>query len=78
MSPETAIEELLAARGPGKTICPSEAARRLSPDQWRDRMDDVHAATDRLLAEGRIAISWKGKRLERRDGPYRIVAAPSA
>ena len=44
----------------------------LGPD-WRDRMDAVHAATDALLAQERVAISWKGRPLQQRDGPYRIV-----
>lgn len=70
-----AILTLLAQRGTGATICPSEAARRLAPDAWRDRMSEVHAATDVLLADGRVRLSWKGEPLAARDGPYRIALA---
>lgn len=71
-----AIMDLLATRDAASTICPSEAARQLaSDDDWRARMPAIHAATDELLAEGRIAIGWKGERLAGRNGPYRIGRA---
>jgi hypothetical protein len=70
---------LLATRAPGATICPSEIARQLAasgpaPD-WRALMPTVHAAVDALVAEGQISLSWKGKALAARDGPYRIGMA---
>ena len=70
---------LLAARSPEATVCPSEVARAIMPksiggggDGWRDAMPVVHAAVDRLLAEGRVRLSWKGRTLKARAGPYRI------
>jgi hypothetical protein len=70
---------LLAIRAPEATVCPSEVARALiaadstrSPDDWRDAMPAVHQAIDRLLAEGLVHLSWKGKALPNRAGPYRI------
>ena len=71
---------LLFARAPGATICPSEVARavaaaadgRASGTAWRDIMPAVHAAGDRLAAEGRVGLSWKGRPLLARAGPYRI------
>ncbi len=72
---------LLAARGAGATICPSEVARVLvgateSADMaaadWRSAMPEVHAAVDRLMAEGLVRLSWKGETLAARAGPYRI------
>jgi len=64
---------LLNARAPGATVCPSEVARALaSSDDWRAAMPTVHAAVDRLLAADLVAISWKGRPLENRTGPYRI------
>ena len=68
------IEKLLHERGQGKTICPSEVARDLAgaDGDWRARMEEVHAAVDGLAGEARIALSWKGEPLPRRDGPYRI------
>lgn len=70
------IRAMLAERGPDKTLCPSEVARALAgvDGEWRNRMDEVHAAADALLAEGAVALSWKGAPLRTRDGPYRIGA----
>jgi hypothetical protein len=75
MTPEEAILSLLTERAPGATICPSEAARRIAGPQgdWRSEMAAVHAAADALLAQGRIALSWKGAPKEKRRGPYRIA-----
>lgn len=70
-----AIEALLEARGAGKTICPSDAARKLaSPGQdWREHMPTIHAAVDALMAEEAITLSWKGTPKSERRGPYRIA-----
>ncbi len=35
----------------------------------------VHAAVDRLVQEERVWLSWKGKPLSTRAGPYRIGRA---
>ena len=35
-------------------------------------MPIVHAAVDRLVAEGVVRLSWKGEPLDARAGPYRI------
>lgn len=68
-----AVLALLARRAPGATICPSEVARALADgDDWRGAMPAVHDAVDTLLAEGRVALSWKGRPLATRAGPYRI------
>jgi len=67
-----AVLSLLDERQPGRTICPSEAARKLNTEAWRDEMDRVHHAVDRLVAEGVVMLSWKGEPLTRRQGPYRI------
>jgi hypothetical protein len=72
---------LLSGRGAGATICPSEIARKLAAGDhddaggWRGKMPMVHAAVDALLAERRIQLSWKGRRLRARSGPYRIGSA---
>lgn len=75
MTPREAIETLLDRGGKAKTICPSEAARLLAggDEDWRARMPSVHDAVDMLLAEDRIALSWKGEPKEKRRGPYRIA-----
>ena len=53
---ELAITELLASRATDATICPSEAARRVAPDDWRPLMEPARAAARRLVAAGRIDI----------------------
>jgi hypothetical protein len=67
---------LVAKRAPGATICPSEVARALTAGSdasaWREAMPIVHAAVDRLVAEGVVRLSWKGEPLDARAGPYRI------
>lgn len=75
MTAAEAILALLAQRAEGATICPSEAARLIAgPDgDWRSEMAAVHAATDRLLEAGTIALSWKGEPKQKRRGPYRIA-----
>lgn len=72
---QAAILGLLAARGDGKTICPSEAARKLAGPQgdWRAEMDTVHAAVDALIAQEAITLSWQGAPKSERRGPYRIA-----
>ena len=58
---ESIIMELLSRRGPGKTICPSDAARLLNPNGWEELMERTRAAARRLVAEGRIVITQRGK-----------------
>ncbi|MEP3756419.1 MAG: DUF3253 domain-containing protein [Alteripontixanthobacter sp.] len=72
--PQAAIRQLLALRGPGRTICPSEAARLVAgtDGDWRAQMSRIHDAVDALLAAQSIQLSWKGERLAQRSGPYRI------
>jgi Protein of unknown function (DUF3253) len=57
---EATILELLELRGPGKTICPSEAARRVLPDDWGRLMERTRAAARRLVARDQIAIMQGG------------------
>jgi len=41
-------------------------------------MPVVHASVDEMIGEGGVAISWKGQRLKKREGPYRISLATNA
>lgn len=77
---ETAILELLAARRPGATICPSDAARHVAgddPDAWRPRMDEARAAAARLVERGEVVITQKGEPTDPAlaRGPIRIRRA---
>lgn len=71
---ERAILALLEARRPGATICPSEAARRVDPENWRARMEDARMAVRRLVAEGRAEITQGGRVVDpsRAKGPIRV------
>lgn len=57
------ILRLAAARGPAKSICPSEAARALAPEgeAWNHMMPRVRAAALGLARAGAIEILRKGK-----------------
>ena len=49
----------VAARGAGRSICPSEVARALTPD-WRPLMPRVHEVARGLAREGRVLITQRG------------------
>ncbi len=69
---EQAILDLLAGRA--GTICPSEAARRVAPDNWRPLMEATRAAGRRLAARGAIRILAGGKPVEvDHAGPIRFA-----
>ena len=65
-------------RGPHKTICPSEVARDLGGDAWRDLMPLVRAVGTRLMREGYIQVTQKGQAVdpETAKGPirYRLLS----
>jgi hypothetical protein len=71
---ETAIMQLLTQRRPGKTICPSEAARLLDPSGWKELMDKARAAAQRLVAKGEIVVTQRGKTVDPSQvkGPIRL------
>ncbi len=70
---ESAILELLQARGGKKTICPSEAARRVA-ETWRPLMQRARNAARRLEASGRVEICQGGRAVDSSTakGPIRI------
>lgn len=76
------ILRLLEARGPGKTVCPSEVARDIGgsqPEVWSPMMQPVRRIAVRMTKAGQIAILRKGKPVEDVDdfrGIYRL-ALPS-
>ena len=71
------LMEKVTQRGPDKTICPSEVARTLGGDEWRDLMQAVRDQGQQLEAEGKIWVMQKGQRVDATTakGPirYRIV-----
>ena len=69
------IEDLLGQRDPGKTICPSEAARALGGDDgFRPLMPLVRDAARELVADGRVEVTQKGEvvDLDSARGPIRL------
>ena len=75
---ERTVLALLAQRRPGATICPSEAARTVGGDDWRDLMDDARAAAARLVERGDVEVTQGGEvvDLATARGPIRIRRAP--
>ncbi|MGA1342541.1 MAG: DUF3253 domain-containing protein [Hyphomonas sp.] len=70
-----AILELTVARGAGKTIRPTDAAKVVSESGWRKVLPDVRAEAVRLHKAGAISIYRKGKPVEDPDtfkGVYRL------
>ena len=78
---ETAILGLLDSRAVGKTICPSEAARRVSPESWRDLMEPARRAARRLVERGQVEIIQQGRVVDpsTAKGPIRLrrTSAPT-
>ncbi len=69
------IRSLLTAREPGASICPSEVARTLDPDAWRDRMSDVREVARALARETVVTITRGPDTLDPDapfDGPIRL------
>ena len=60
---EAMILQLAAARGPAKSICPSEAARALG-DDWQGLLGEVRRAAGGLGKSGRLGILRKGHAID--------------
>ena len=72
-----AICGLLAARS--GSICPSEAARLVGGDAWRDLMEPAREAARVLARAGEVEITQRGAVLDPDEvwrGPVRIRSAP--
>lgn len=72
-----AILTLAAERGTGRTICPSEAARAVGgdhPDGWGPLMQPIRRTAVRLMKEGKVVITRKGRPVDPDDfrGVYRL------
>ena len=70
---ERTIFALLEQRDPGKTICPSDAARALS-DDFRPLMERVRGVARDLVARGALEVTQKGRvvDLDAARGPIRF------
>jgi hypothetical protein len=74
---EAAIVDLLGQRKGGSTICPSEAARKVDPDGWRELMEPARRAARRLVADGTVVITQGGRVVDpsTAKGPIRVRRA---
>ena len=68
------LTRLLAERGATKTVCPSEVARAVDGEQWRDLMEPARAAARRAVARGEAEITQQGRVVDpsTAKGPIRI------
>ena len=66
--------ELLRARGRGKSICPSEAARAAGGEDWKGLMEPARAAARRLAVRELVEIMQQGRVVDGSTarGPVRI------
>lgn len=71
---EATMLELLDRRAGGATICPSEVARAVGGDQWRELMEPARSAARRLVEAGEVEITQGGRVVEpsTAKGPIRI------
>ena len=78
-----AVLTRLATRRPGVTICPSEVARALAPEEaaWRALMPAIREAARTLARDGRLRVTQRGRPLDPEaawSGPVRLAAPRSA
>ncbi|MDF1609962.1 DUF3253 domain-containing protein [Hoeflea sp. YIM 152468] len=79
----TVILELLAARAPGKSISPSEAARTLAGSderQWSRLMKPLRAVAVEMAKAGELEMRRKNKVVDASSfrGVYRLALPASA
>lgn len=75
---EERLLALLAARGPGKTLGPTDVARAIGgdhPDGWGPLMQPIRRVAVRLMQQGRVVLLRKGRPVDPDDfrGVYRIA-----
>lgn len=68
------IIRMATERGPDKTICPSEVARDMFAQNWRNHMNEIRDAAIKLQQQGKVSITQKGVEISVEDikGPIRI------
>jgi hypothetical protein len=71
---EQRIVALLDARAAGASICPSDAARAVDPDGWRELMPAARGAAGRLARAGDVEVTQGGEVVDvaTARGPVRI------
>ncbi|MEM7057897.1 MAG: DUF3253 domain-containing protein [Pseudomonadota bacterium] len=79
MTPQEAIQAMLARRRSDTSICPSEAARLLDPADWRTRLPEIHEAAAGMIEDGQLLATQKGKSVDIRTarGALRLKLPPA-
>lgn len=77
------VLELLVERGPGRSICPSEAARLLGVRmgcRWQELMRPVRTIASNLADDGLIEATQHDRVVDLKDvrGPVRLRLRPIA
>jgi hypothetical protein len=74
-----AIRALLWHRRPDATICPSDAARAVGGDSWRDLMDTAREVAAGLAGQGVIVVRRRGADVDITTvtGPVRLARGPA-
>jgi hypothetical protein len=80
---EETMLRLVRERGADKTVCPSEAARAVGgdhPDGWGPLMQPIRRIAVRLMKEGRLVITRRGRPVDPDDfrGVYRLTVPRKA
>jgi hypothetical protein len=73
----SSILALTKHRGPDSSICPSEAARAIGGEEWRELMEDARELARQLAKSGDVQITQRGEVLDPDgawNGPIRITA----
>jgi hypothetical protein len=75
---ERTMRALVAGRGAGRTICPSEVARSAGDERWRELMAPVRAVAARLAGRGEIVVTQRGRPVDPLEarGPIRLGLPP--
>ena len=69
------VRALLRARGEGKTICPSDAARAVGGESWRALLPAAREVARQLAADGELEVTQGGSAIDASapwKGPVRL------
>ena len=77
---EAAVRTLLRSRQPGKTICPSDVARIIGGQGWREVLPAVRDRAVRMAEQGSLEVLRRGRVVKSKctEGVlrYRLTRAP--
>lgn len=72
---ESMIVDLLNARKSGSSICPSDVARALSKESWRELMPAIRECADNMVEQKILLVTQKGHQVSSAvsaKGPIRL------